>query len=290
MILLFIILAGLVLYFAMNMFRKFKLLDDPKKYGFKRKPVPYSFGIVFYFLFVIGAWFLGVDLLAYWPLMLASGLIVSVAFLDDKYSISPIIRLLVQVLAACFLVYWGVEIKVLTNPLNFEIIDLKSLSFLISVVWLVFLTNVMNFLDGVEGSSSGVSAVAFATIGVLTLLPNLHVIDQGDLTILSFLMAALAFVAFCLEFPRPFPKLLVGDSGTMLYGFLLASFSMLSGGKLFTLLIVLLVPILDALFVIFYRIRIGKTPFKGDFNHFHHKLLGLRIKRSSITLIYFAVS
>src|SRR6056300_449894 len=275
----YLFLVFIMEYVFLKIFHKFSILDKPRVYGFSRKPVPYSFGIVLYLLFLLGAFLYNVSFVDYWFLFLGSGIIVVTAFFDDLYKINPLIRLFIQFLVAFLVVYNGVNIDVITNPFNFEIINLSSVSFLISVLWIVFLTNVMNFLDGVEGVSSGVSSVAFFTIASLTLIPNLHVVDQLDLTILSLLMVVLSFSAFLLEFPKPFPKVLVGDSGTMFYGFLLACFSMLSGGKLFTLLIVLLVPILDALFVIFYRIFNKKLPFIGDRNHFHHKLLALNFSR-----------
>jgi len=285
-----LIISFLFIFFGYKIYLHFNLLDKPKNYGFKRNPVPYSFGLVLYFLFLLLCYFYGVDILNLSFLFLASFVVVLIAFLDDFLKISPIIRLFAQIILSCFVVYNGVQISEITNPFSFEIISLKNLSFFISVIWIVFLTNVMNFLDGVEGLSSGVSSVGFFTIGILSLAPNFHLIDQSNLIVMSFLMSAISFLAFIFEFPKPFPKLLVGDSGTMFYGFLLACFSMVSGGKLFTLLIVLLIPIMDALFVIFHRIFNKKLPFIGDRNHFHHKLLELNFSRSSITLIYFLVS
>ena len=286
----FLLISCLFFYIGFKIYRKFNLLDKPKEYGFKRKPVPYSFGLVLYFIFLIASYFYGVDIVGLYYIYIASFLIVLIAFVDDFLNLHPLFRLLSQLLLACFVVYSGVELTQVTNPFNFEIVSIGGFGFLVSVLWIVFLTNVMNFLDGVEGLSSGVSSVAFFTLGILSLVPKLHLIDQSSLIVLTFLMSAICFLAFLFEFPRPNPKILVGDSGTMFYGFLLACFSMVAGGKLFTLLIVLLIPILDALFVIFYRISKKKLPFIGDRNHFHHKLLELNFSRAKITLIYFLVS
>lgn len=286
----FLLVSLVLIVLGFYCFKKYQILDNPKKYGFKRNAVPYSFGLVLYFIFLVSSYFYGIDIINFHYIYLSTLILVCMSFYDDRYGLHPLIRLSTQFGLAIYVVLNGVRINEITNPLNFEIVSLSNLSFLISVIWIVFLTNVMNFLDGVEGLSSGVSSVGFFTIGMLSFIPNMHVIDQSNLLILTFLMAGVSFLAFILEFPLRFPKLLVGDSGTMLYGFLLATFSMIAGGKLFTLLIVLLIPILDALFVILYRIYKRRLPFIGDRNHFHHKLLELNFQRSSITFIYFLIS
>ena len=286
----FLFISLIFTFLGFKFYKFFNLLDKPKLYGFKRKPVPYSFGLVLFLIFLVSSFFYGVDILNMQFLYISAFLITLMAFFDDNFKLNPIFRLLIQFALAVFVVKNGVIITEITNPFNFNIVGLGALSFFISVFWIVFLTNVINFLDGVEGLSSGVSSVAFFTLGVLSLVPNVHLIDQSNLILMTFLMSGVCFLAFLFEFPKPNPKFLVGDSGTMFYGFLLACFSMISGGKLFTLLIVLLIPIIDAIFVILYRILNKKLPFIGDKNHFHHKLLELNFSRSKITASYFLVS
>ena len=47
-------------------------------------------------------------------------------------------------------------------------------------------------------------------------------------------------------------------------------------------------PVLDALWVIFKRIMRGKSPLKGDFSHFHHRLLEAGMsQRSALLFNYF---
>jgi UDP-GlcNAc:undecaprenyl-phosphate/decaprenyl-phosphate GlcNAc-1-phosphate transferase len=73
----------------------------------------------------------------------------------------------------------------------------------------------------------------------------------------------------------------------MFIGFLLAVFSIFSGGKIATAFLVLGFPILDAFWVISRRIIQGKSPMKGDTKHLHHRLLELGLSdRKALISIY----
>lgn len=68
-------------------------------------------------------------------------------------------------------------------------------------------------------------------------------------------------------------KILMGDSGTMFLGFMLATIAIISGGKVATVLVVFGIYSVDALYVIAKRLLKKKNPLKGDLTHIHHRLL-----------------
>lgn len=281
------LLLGLFLFLSVAYFFyiKFDLLDQPKRYGFTRKAVPYSFGFVLCVLFALAAMAMNVLTLKLTVLIGACVGLSLMCFVDDFRNLDPVLRLCVQFCLATLVVHSGVFLLEVSNPFGANL-QLGILSKVVSVFWIVFLTNIMNFLDGVSGLTSGVSTIAFVTLGVLAINPSIHVVDQSLLVNLSFVAAFLAFIGFVLEIPTPNPKVLLGDSGSMFFGFLLASLSMVNGGKLATLGIVLLIPIFDGLFVIFYRLYKGKSPVNKDTNHLHHKLLEKGVSRVGIVCIY----
>lgn len=65
---------------------------------------------------------------------------------------------------------------------------------------------------------------------------------------------------------------IVGDSGTMFLGYIIATLAIVSGGKIATASIVLGIYFIDAFYVILGRIRAGKNPMKGDLTHLHHRM------------------
>lgn len=284
------IFSGIFLTTAYFLYYSLKILDKPKLYGFNRKPVVYSFGLALILLFSFLA-FLFNPLSYKLVSLLLSIMILSVScFLDDRFNLSPVLRLIIQTLCAFFVVSNGISVLEVSNPFVDGNFILGQWSVLISVFWIVLLTNLMNFLDGVSGLTSGVSSVAFFTLFFFSINSQVHVVDQSLLTSLSLIAGIISAVGFVLELPLPNPKLLLGDSGSMAFGFLLACLSMINGGKLATLGIVLLIPLFDGIFVILYRLFKGNSPLISDQNHLHHKLLLAGYSRLQIIAIYIVLT
>jgi UDP-GlcNAc:undecaprenyl-phosphate GlcNAc-1-phosphate transferase len=82
----------------------------------------------------------------------------------------------------------------------------------------------------------------------------------------------------------------MGDTGSMFIGLMLGVMSLMAGGKLATMFLVMGLPILDAFWVIMRRILSGKSPLKGDLKHFHHRLLDLGWGQRKIMLLIYLVS
>jgi UDP-GlcNAc:undecaprenyl-phosphate GlcNAc-1-phosphate transferase len=81
-----------------------------------------------------------------------------------------------------------------------------------------------------------------------------------------------------------------GYSGKSLAGFFLAVLAILSGAKLATLIFLLGIPMLDAIYTIIRRIIKHKPIYIGDGQHFHHQLLKKGWSRRSISLLYWFFS
>jgi len=77
-----------------------------------------------------------------------------------------------------------------------------------------------------------------------------------------------------------------GYGGGTIAGFLLAILSILSGAKLATMIIVLGVPMMDAIYTIIRRITSGKSPVWGDRGHLHHKLMDLGWGKRRVSIFY----
>ncbi|MFB6225538.1 MAG: undecaprenyl/decaprenyl-phosphate alpha-N-acetylglucosaminyl 1-phosphate transferase, partial [Candidatus Paceibacteria bacterium] len=78
--------------------------------------------------------------------------------------------------------------------------------------------------------------------------------------------------------------------GSMFLGLMLAVLAMISGGKIATAALVLAFPIIDAMFVIFRRIRAGASIFQADNRHFHHQLLRFGFSQRQAVLFLYGVS
>jgi UDP-N-acetylmuramyl pentapeptide phosphotransferase/UDP-N-acetylglucosamine-1-phosphate transferase len=137
-------------------------------------------------------------------------------------------------------------------------------SFLFAIFWIVLMINSMNWIDGVDGLSGGVSLIGALTIFLLSLKPE---VNQPPVAIIAMALsgAILGFLIFNF-YPS---KILSGTSGSML---------------------VMAIPIIDAVWVMAERIKSGNSIFKSDNRHLHHKLLDLGWSQKKIALFFFSVT
>lgn len=155
----------------------------------------------------------------------------------------------------------------------------------VTVLWMVGVTNAFNFLDNMDGLSIGVAivcSVSFLVVAVLT----------GQDFIALFLAALLGACVGFLPYNFSPASVFLGDAGSTVIGFLLASLTVLftfysEGYPLFAVLvplIVLAVPLFDTVTVIWIRVREGRSPFRGDNSHLSHRLVALGLSRPAAVL------
>lgn len=269
---------------ALWFFPKIGLLDKPHQYGLNRAPIPYSGGLILFGVFLI-------LVLLLLPLekhligvLAAAGMIVAVSFLDDRYGLNPFLRLGIQVLAAGMVVFSGVGIVSISNPFG-GVISLEAWTIPLTMLWIVAMINTMNWLDSVPGLVSGISTIGAGVLFLLAIRPNFHYIDQTQAAILAVVVAGSAFAFWWFDLHPP--KILMGDTGSMFLGFMLAILAIFSGGKIATAFLVMGFPLLDFAWVIARRLWKGQSLFKGDRFHFPHRLLRAGFsERQSAFLIY----
>lgn len=285
-------------------------MDRPKDYGLTRDPLPYSAGVLIsliFFLHLTALFPLTKELLS---IVLAGGLIVLVSFLDDFLRLPALLRLGIQVLCGIIIVAGGIGIEVVSNPFGASIdltawkigidlfgqqIALTPLADIFTIVWLMFVMNAINFQDGIPGLVSGIGSIASYTLVGLSLLlffsptttPE-EKISAQNIAQMAMILGSILFIFNRFDF---FPaKVIIGDSGAMFIGFMLAVLSIYSGGKVATTFIVLGLPLADALWVVLRRISKGQSPFQGDHNHYHHKLLRMGFSEGQTLLIAYALT
>ena len=289
-------------WLVLKLFPRLGLMDRPEAYGHKRKPIPYPGGVALFVTFVLGVLlFLPVDRTLV-SILTGATLLAVTSFIDDRRGLSPYLRLAVQFVAAALLVLGGIGIVSISNPFGDPImlngwqlpIELGGMTYtltlladLLTVFWVMTMVNAFNWIDGVPGMTSSVSAVAALVLLMLSIRPDFHFMDQSLAIALSAIVLGMSIGFLVFDFPAP--RMLMGDTGSMLLGFLLATIAIVSGGKIATTLLVLGFPIIDFVWVILRRLISGQSPFKGDLWHFHHRLLKAGLSER-VTVIFFAAT
>lgn len=267
--------------------KRFNLLDNPKiRYHpahTQKRVVPRAGGLPVFIA-------IAVSMLVFIPFSshttgILGGLFILlvVGLLDDRYqNLSPYLRLVAQLAAAALAVGSGISIAFITNPLG-GIIQFGEIGNFLAVIWIVWVMNMINWSKGVDGQMPGIITIAALVLGLLSLKLSQDP-SQLNFAKLSFITAgsALGLLIFNWHPAKIFP----GFSGSGVLGFMVAILAILSGAKLATAGLVLLIPATDFAYTFWRRILSGKSPVWGDRGHLHHKLLKIGLSHQQIALFY----
>ncbi len=237
--------------------------------------------------------------------ILIGGLLLTViGLMDDRKDINPYIRLVTNGLAASIAVLAGNNvIPFITNPLSGGILPLQigmmplplfgttimiGLPHLLAIIWIIWTMNIVGWSAGVDGQMPGYVAISAFVLGLLSLRYTIADPTQLWVTMLAFITAG-AFLGFLPWnfFPQ---RIMPGYGGKTLAGYMLALLGILSFAKLGTALLVLGIPMLDAVATLIRRIGRKRSPVVADRGHLHHKLLDLGWGKRRIALFYWVVS
>ncbi|GAB1540801.1 MraY family glycosyltransferase [Scytonema sp. NUACC21] len=204
---------------------------------------------------------------------------------DDLLNLSPMTRLLIQILVATGAWKAGVSIDFLSIPTG-GLVHLGWLSLPITILWLVGMVNAINWIDGLDGLAAGVSGIAAVVLLVVALFMKQ---PEAALIAASLAGAALGFLRYNFNPAQIF----MGDGGAYFMGFTLAAVSVVGLVKtaavtaVLSPFLILAVPIIDMSAVILLRILRGKSPFIADKSHLHHRLLRAGLShRRTVLFIY----
>ncbi|MBZ0134777.1 MAG: undecaprenyl/decaprenyl-phosphate alpha-N-acetylglucosaminyl 1-phosphate transferase [Planctomycetes bacterium] len=294
--------AALVVFAGGRWFRRsawrLGLIDGPKLRGVHAEPVAKSGGMTIAAALVasllaqmIAARALGLDGayltdIDHLYLLLPALAIAGLGLMDDLHPLGAAAKLLVQ--GAAGTVAWFLSFKIGGVGAGAASLMLPdTLSLPVTVVFIVAVTNAYNMIDGVDGLCSGAAFIALVGIG-------LFAAGAGEFRLelaLPLGAAALAFMRF--NFGKP--KAFLGDSGSMLLGFLIATLALRAvvtpAGAIdvIPLFLLLSLPIVDITFVFFRRLIQGASPLRADRGHIHHILLLLfegNSLRTTLTLLF----
>ena len=233
------------------------------------------------------------------PILIALGILIIGATIDDIYNLDSRIQFGYQMLAALVIIISIIdlsEIGIIDNEiLNLSAYTLRFniLNFPISIVfpgdiflffWLILCLNAVKWVGGSPGLIESYSNVIFMLIFVI----SIRTVSNFTAT-MSIAMSGslLAFLFYAI----PPEKIMSGSSGKSVYGFMLALLALINDSKISTSIMLLGLPILDAIFVVIRRILIHKPKSIkellkiNDATHFHHRLLALNLSRLQVLFI-----
>lgn len=280
------------------------ILDNPQKYGKKRAPIPYSMGVVLFLAFFLLSYFFVDHSYKLYLIWFFGALTTTVSFIDDRLQVSAKVRLVLQILIGGVIGLTSIKIGYVSN-IFWGIIDLETyfveignlqvylIPLVFTIIWYVFIFNALNWTDGIEGNTSGLSIISFLILFLLGAILFFRDEYAGGVQNAYFIMSiAIILVGILIPFwyfdVRE--KILMGDSGTMFLGFMLATLAIISWGKIATVLVVFGMYSVDAVYVLVRRILAKKDIFRGDYSHLHHRLLDIGLSKIQILVLVYSLS
>jgi UDP-N-acetylmuramyl pentapeptide phosphotransferase/UDP-N-acetylglucosamine-1-phosphate transferase len=210
---------------------------------------------------------------------------------DDLVGLSPKQKLIGQAIAvSCIIVFSDIRIHSLYGLFGIENLP-YTISILFTLFVFVLIINAFNLIDGVDGLSGSIGIISSLFFGIYFYLTGSHYIMFLSFSIIGTLSSFLIF-----NFSKK-NKIFMGDTGSMIIGFLLCyqATSFLTINQtvettyhiqhpIVLVLSIFCFPLMDLVRVFIVRLRLKKSPFSADKNHIHHKLLLLGLKHWEIAL------
>ncbi len=247
------------------------ILDHPNDRSLHDRPVPRGGGLaILIAIFVCGAvvaWLQPERGLA--SIALSIFLVAVVSFIDDRYSVPPIYRLLAHTVAAAVIVYNGYvleRLEIAGTGLNWS----GAAGVVLSMLFAVWMTNLYNFMDGMDGFAGGMAVFGFGIFAVMGW-------TAGHNTFLAINSIIAAAAAGFLIFNFPPARIFMGDIGSSVLGLVAASLSLWGARDgVFPFWIALLVfsPfIADATVTLIRRLFRGEKVWQAHKTHFYQRLV-----------------
>jgi UDP-N-acetylmuramyl pentapeptide phosphotransferase/UDP-N-acetylglucosamine-1-phosphate transferase len=284
-----LIIAWAIMPFVIRYANKRQLFDIPDGRKLHDDNISRIGGISIMFSVIISiSLFVNTEALSNFGFLVAGMVIIFfVGLLDDMYPIKPAQKLIGEFIPALLLAIPGRDTFSNLNGLMGINILPEWISFLLTFILIIAIINSFNLIDGINGLAGICGVLAALILGSTSLIYGMI-----DIAIIAFTLAG-GIVAF-LRFNLIKPRIFMGDSGSLLIGYITAflflsvtglqgsashseiwqDFLILIDDKLLLLsLSAVIVPLTDLSRVFIIRISKGKSPFSADRNHIHHLLL-----------------
>jgi UDP-GlcNAc:undecaprenyl-phosphate GlcNAc-1-phosphate transferase len=280
----FFFLALLLIKLVIRYGPEYGFVDTPNGRSSHRKAMPISAGIGMYGAVVVGVALFDFELLCvHFLTALALFLVFVVGVLDDHRDTSPRTKFFVIAVATVLMVLDGITLHSLGTLFGVTI-TLGWLSLPFTLFAVIGYTNALNLLDGLDGLAGSVSLiilVALFSVGY----------THGDQFMIMLSAVFISVLAAFLAFNWHPAKIFMGDSGSLVLGFVISVLAIRATEYIHPVSVLFLVslPVFDTLIVMIRRKVAGQSMFTADKTHIHHLLFNFFEGDTKRTVIFLAI-
>ncbi|GAB4476898.1 MAG: hypothetical protein Kow0088_15170 [Anaerolineales bacterium] len=284
----------LVLLILINLLRRFQVVDQPRSDRWHRFPTPRYGGIGIFIATLVAFTFSYSFRVYHWenfPFTLLFGMVAIFIFglIDDLKSLTPVSKLILQVIAASIAVFFGHTTNFFSPRIGDTFLA-QVMNSGISLLWLVAITNAMNLIDNMDGLAGGIALI-------ICLVMSYIFWDSGDLVMLLFASGLAGAILGFLILNFPPAKIFMGDSGSQFLGYTLALLAIArqpQASNVFAIIgvpaLLFTLPLADTLFVTITRWLRGKSPFTGGKDHTSHRLIAFGLSERQALLVLYTIA
>ncbi len=209
-----------------------------------------------------------------------------VGVVDDIKGVGFKSKFAVQLAVAYMLLHAGYRVDVSVLPfVGPEPFDQALFAIPITLLWIVGVINAVNLMDGLDGLAAG---VAFICLASLAFVFGIH--GHVGLVLIAVLICG-ALAAFLLFNFNP-ATIFMGDSGSLVLGYVLAVFALEGRGHVDPAIALLIpvvalgLPLLDTGLSVVRRARSRRSIFAPDRDHIHHRMVQRFAHRRAVMVLW----
>jgi len=248
------------------------LVDHPSDRKLHSAPVPYLGGlaIIAGFLAALAAGTFMLWRSQIFPrigVIVGGGLVLAAMGLwDDRRVVPGWIKVPLELALAAGLFFTGIRVSAFGS--------VPGLDFIITIAWVIGITNALNYMDNMDGLTAGSASIAAACFALLAA-------GSGQTAVAMAAAALSGAAAGFLWHNRSPAKIFMGDAGSLFLGFALAglglelSFKTIEPASFLVPVVILAIPIMDALLVSASRVKRGLSPIHPGKDHVSHRLVSI---------------
>ena len=283
-IIIYSLLSFLILFLCGKVSYKLNLLDHPNKRKIHTNATAYTGGFAISVILLFSIFLFTVSDKNLNIILLIAFLISIIGLIDDKYNLDVSSKLSLQIIPIFYLVVFENLALQQIGDYNYFKVELGSFVIPFTLMCVLLLINAFNYFDGIDGT------LGFTSISVLIILYFLIPNQNFQLFLILILIPLTIFLCFNFSLFK-LPKLFLGDSGSLLIGFVIAFVLIYLSNQNLTHPILLawsvVIFVYEFLSINLIRLKNKKDPLKAGQDHLHHLLFN---NTKSIFLTNFFIS
>ena len=283
-IVIYSLLSFILLFSSAKISYKYNLIDLPNKRKLHTDPTAFTGGVAISLIFLFSILLFEFSDSVFNSIISMSFLISLVGFIDDKYNLNVGGKLSLQIFPIFYLIVFQKLVLIQLGDYGYFQLNVGTFSLPLTLICSLFLINAFNYFDGIDGT------VSYATISVLSIL--FFLVTDREFQFFLIIITIPICIFLCFNFSLfKLPKIFLGDSGSLLLGFIIAFILIYLANRHIVHPILLswsiAIFVYEFIAVNVIRLQDNRNPFHAGRDHLHHILFK---KSKSIFLTNFFIS